>query len=243
MACRTHPTRRRPSSAFTLIELLVVVAIIASLVAILLPALSTARNAARKTQCMSNLRQVGVISTMYIETHNNWLFPPYSPGTSYGFGFTGSWGRMLYQLKYIDWLGPETWENPTSSRILTCPSWELPTQNFYYTYGMRNEGYWWVAPYGCFKMDNLRWYGSSNVQAPTDFPLFVDSVKPTENWHQYYSIPFWSLSATAVKAHLRHNDTTNVMFGDFSVRSWDKGDLLRYGFTEYTIQEATNYNK
>lgn len=60
--------------AFTLIELLVVVAIIGLLVALLVPAVQAAREAARRTQCTNNLRQLGLASHNFYSAHER--FPP-----------------------------------------------------------------------------------------------------------------------------------------------------------------------
>lgn len=67
-------SRRPPRVAMTLIELLLVVAIIGTLVALLLPAVQAARESARRTTCLNNMKQLGLAIANYESTHEN--YPP-----------------------------------------------------------------------------------------------------------------------------------------------------------------------
>lgn len=66
--------RRRIKNRFTLIELLVVIAIIAILAALLLPGLNRARDFAKRSQCLNQLKQLGIVMLGYADDNNGWSF-------------------------------------------------------------------------------------------------------------------------------------------------------------------------
>lgn len=106
----TRPSKR----GFTLIELLVVIAIIAVLIALLLPAVQQAREAARRSQCKNNLKQMGLAVHNYHDVHQ--MLPPgwivqtndnnYGAGTNDGTASSPNpvecWGWGTFLLPYMD---------------------------------------------------------------------------------------------------------------------------------------------
>ncbi|HEY3330645.1 MAG TPA: DUF1559 domain-containing protein [Capsulimonadaceae bacterium] len=83
-----HPA---PRAAFTLIELLVVIAIISILAAILFPVFATAREKARQTTCLSNLKQLGLGFVQYTQDYDECLPNVTDGGTGSGEGVFGGW--------------------------------------------------------------------------------------------------------------------------------------------------------
>jgi prepilin-type N-terminal cleavage/methylation domain-containing protein/prepilin-type processing-associated H-X9-DG protein len=100
---RTQAPKNR-SAGFTLIELLVVIAIIAVLIALLLPAVQQAREAARRSQCKNNLKQIGLAMQTYHDgarTFPPGVFDP-PPGCNPAVPNASRWGGMVPLLPFID---------------------------------------------------------------------------------------------------------------------------------------------
>jgi len=163
--------RRRRTRGFTLIELLVVIAIIGVLIALLLPAVQMAREAARRSTCTNNIKQIALAAVNYADTHS--AFPPNGSYYQQATAWTGLVSPLVYILPFMDQSslfdmlnlqnGPcDTGNNGSYANLLVnttvglrrVPSYVCPSDDVEFTKKSTSNGFLYEFGGGNYSMNN-----------------------------------------------------------------------------------------
>ena len=208
--------RKKTNPAFTLIELLVVIAIIAILAALLLPALSSAKQRGYRASCMSNLHQLGIATQIYCGDNNN-KTPDlrYSPFTTSTAGTAAGLWPWDISTNFIS----EMISDGASQNVFYCPAnssfnctntWDfgIATPNPF-----RITGYVWLVPGAGMNMGGVPEapFWKTNIvnipggYSPATMELVVDDVVQDVVNGSYNAIPLGGLPANIIQrtSHLQ----------------------------------------
>ena len=199
-------TRRE---SFTLIELLVVVAIIAVLVSVLLPALSSAQQSARSAICQSNLKQIGLGIVMYAEDNNDRLTRIYGLDS-------GSVPRWYYFWQLRDYVGDDLryFDCPTGLANLKGQTFSdsLPNPPVYGSdYGI-NERFEYSRHYRLSKLEKAWGYLGDSRNPDTFVGKWNFKYQQVRLCH--WLVDGWQYLGSFAS---RHHGGCNVLFTDFHV--------------------------
>jgi len=233
---------QRSRRAFTLIELLVVIAIIAILAAILFPVFAQAREAARKTSCISNLRQLGNALTMYVQDYDETFHKGAGMNVvaSNGFGSNTSidgWDNWpWFYGPYVKNIGVfDCPSSPDDSRNIAAPGWSVTVGTTTTTGYDGNYGYNYS---GLTRDQGTPARTLAELDAPADTFVFFDSgdVQVRAGANDYPGLLEeldLNLTCDANKwsrytkeCALRHAGRANVAYADGHAKTVDWSTLL-----------------
>jgi prepilin-type N-terminal cleavage/methylation domain-containing protein/prepilin-type processing-associated H-X9-DG protein len=181
---------RKPRSGFTLIELLVVIAIIAILAAILFPVFARAREKARQSSCLSNLKQIALAVLMYAEDYDECL-----PYYQHPFG-----------IAWYDDLQPYT----KNSQLRVCPSktqWNPGHATHKTGYGLNET----VFPSGNGSPSPVACVALAEIDYPSET---IGGADKNQGNTLIVGVSFSGSTAWPYNVDPRHNDGANFFFMD-----------------------------